>query len=78
MHVLAKFKCLTITRHHTQPGSYFAEVRLVPVWEENGRNREWSQATPAGELKMSITNEAAAEAFEIGVEYDLTFEPSAK
>lgn len=38
-------------------------------------NEQWSQATPSGALSMLVTNPAAAEAFEQGGIYLLTFEP---
>lgn len=76
MNVHAKFKCVGIHHLHCgSPDAVAVEVRLVPVWEENGKNREWSKATPSGELKMLITNPPAAAAFELGRDYLLTFAP---
>ncbi|HYD87125.1 MAG TPA: hypothetical protein VEA80_06610 [Vitreimonas sp.] len=49
------------------------DVRLVPTYDETGPNKTWSKWTPAGEVKMTITNDAAADAFEVGVDYRLTF-----
>lgn len=37
-------------------------------------NKEWSKYTPTGELKMTITNPAAFDQFDIGGVYRLTFD----
>lgn len=37
-------------------------------------NKEWSKFTPTGELKMTITNPAAFDQFDIGGVYRLTFD----
>lgn len=83
MQVVAKFKCVeandVFTGHSNEAGELVPKkqrsLRLVPVWEENGRNREWSEATPNGELKMTITNPKALVAFEVGCDYLITFAP---
>jgi hypothetical protein len=60
---------------HT-PDHAAAEIRLVPVWEQDGPNRQWSKATPSGELKMLITNPAAVDQFELGKDYFVDFTPA--
>lgn len=79
MTVRAKFQCLEIKHHHV-PGSdaqsVHVEVRLVPVYGNGKDNASWSKYTPSGELKMTITNPPAAEAFDIGKEYFLDFTPA--
>lgn len=73
--VEAKFRCMdNKPANGFDPASNAVEVRLIPVWEENGVNRSWSKATPSGELKMLITNAPAGEFFEIGKSYKLTIE----
>ncbi|WP_439611522.1 hypothetical protein [Reyranella sp.] len=41
---------------------------------ENEANKEWSKYTPTGELKMTITNPAAFDQFDIGCVYKLSFD----
>lgn len=66
----AKFRCMSVEpAKGYDPNSYAVEVRLIPVWEENGVNRAWSKATPSGEHKMLITNQPAGEFFEVGKNY---------
>jgi hypothetical protein len=38
------------------------EVELTPDYAQ-GKNAEWSKATPAGMIRLTITNEPAAEQF---------------
>jgi hypothetical protein len=76
MSVRAKFKCLGINHLPTQSSAVRAEIRLIPVWEQDGVNRKWSEATPAGEIKMLITNPAAIEAFELDKSYFVDFTPA--
>lgn len=76
MKVVAKFKLLEKTERGYANGASIvkqAEFRFVPVWEENGVNRRWSEATPSGELKMVVTNPAAIDAFDVGADYFLAF-----
>jgi hypothetical protein len=49
------------------------EVELTPDYAQ-GRNAEWATATPAGMIRLTVTNEAAAEQFENGAPYTVTFE----
>ena len=52
------------------------EVTLQPVYSADhaSPNYSWSQATPSGEVKLTITNPAAYEQFKIGGSYLVTFE----
>lgn len=52
-----------------QAGS--VEVTLRPVNDET--NRDWSKYTPTGEVKLSITNMDAANAFVVGGNYYAEF-----
>lgn len=77
MSVRAKFRVMGINHVYTgaqdkQP----VDIRLAPVWEQDGVNRKWSQATPSGEIKMLITNPEAADQFELGREYFVDFTPA--
>lgn len=77
MNVRAKFRCMSIQHIHTgNPDASVANIALSPVWEQEGVNRTWSQATPQGKLEMTITNAEAIDAFELGREYFLDISPA--
>lgn len=77
MKVRAKFVCMGINHMHTFSDTQPAEVTLRPVWTgDDGVNKQWSEATPQGELKMLITNPAAIEAFELGKSYFVDLTPA--
>lgn len=77
MNVRAKFRCMSIQHIHTgNPDASVANIALAPVWEQDGVNRKWSQATPQGKLEMTITNAEAIGAFELGREYFLDISPA--
>jgi hypothetical protein len=60
MAVRAKFYVRGITRQAYNPAAL--EVTLSPVTRGES-NKEWSAATPSGEIKMTITNPPAADYF---------------
>lgn len=49
------------------------ELEMVPDYAQ-GRNAEWAAATPAGMIRMTIKNELAAEQFQPGQAFTVTFE----
>jgi hypothetical protein len=51
------------------------EVEMTPDYAE-GRNKDWAAATPAGMIRLTIKNELAAEQFQPGDAYTITFEKS--
>lgn len=82
MAVTAKFKVGKLTpwngeivdgRIVAEDGKPTGEVELVPDYA-GGRNAEWASATPAGVLRLSITNPPALAYFELGAPYTLTVE----
>lgn len=78
MQVVAKFRCTEkVERDNGHPDKAEnpnpVDVRLVPTYDENGPNKAWSKWTPAGEIKMTITNPPAAAAFVPGADYTITF-----
>lgn len=84
MTVRAMFYVEEINHRATNdPSSVNVEVKLAAAFgtylkglpEGNG---DWSKYTPSGKLAMTITNPAAAEQFEIGEVYELTFEKATK
>lgn len=85
--VRCKFRVLSVTEHFSHFESpdgkldskvvTSTEVRLVPVQHKGSdENRSFWQATPSGELRMTITNPAAAMRFEVGRTYYLDFTPA--
>lgn len=82
--VKAKFKCMEVNQKFQFTGRdgkdvIHPEVTLRPVYagaEASDEDKAFWEATPNGELHMIITNTAAAETFEIGKDYYLTFEPA--
>lgn len=64
--VRAKFQATQV-----QVTDYGTRVTLQAAYDEE--NKTWSQWTPHGELQMTITNPAAAEAFKQGEYYFLDF-----
>jgi hypothetical protein len=58
---------------------YQKKIKLVAVYEgelgKNEENRRFTKATPNGECWMTVDNPYAADQFEPGQEWYLTFEP---
>ena len=78
MTVRAKFTCQEIRHMFTQsPDAVCAEIRLTAVYGEGNENASWSKWTPSGEIKMTITNPAAIDKFELGRSYFVDFIPVA-
>lgn len=77
--VRAKF-WITGIQHQSPKGAehdQVATVTMQPVYvTEAGENADWSKYTPSGEIKMTITNPAAIEAFELGASYFVDFTPA--
>jgi len=75
--VRAKFFVKQINYYHNgvTESDQHGEVVLGPVYGEG--NEDWSKWTPSGEIKMTITNPAALEAFDLGVQYFVDFTPAA-
>jgi hypothetical protein len=70
MAVKARVRCIQITDMGLQK-----DVLLRPVMthEDDDPNKSFSKYTPAGELKLSITNPEAFEQFAVGATYDVDF-----
>ena len=71
MAVTAKLRCAEVTDYGSQ-----RKVTLRPVSDTEGSNKSWSEATPAGECWLSITNPGAFEQFAPGKTFLVTFEES--
>jgi len=78
MTVRAKMKVMAITPFHSSdPNGVCAEVRLMPVVNDgNAENATWSKYTPSGDVRLTITNPAAIDAFELGKSYFVDFTPA--
>jgi len=70
--IRAKFECTTI-----QSKDWGEEVRLYAVHgnddKDNEENNQFSEATPSGNLEMTISNPAAKGFFKEGKDYYLDF-----
>lgn len=71
MTVKAKFYCSNV---QTFDGATASSVTLGAVCR-GVENAQWSSATPAGNITMSILNDLATAQFKKGQEYEVTFEP---
>jgi len=67
MSVRAKFKC-----HSNNNGI----VTLHPVYAGSDENKTFWEATPAGTIALTITNQQAKEQFIVGQEYYVDFTPA--
>jgi hypothetical protein len=81
MKVRAKFFVKQKNYHHNgQPDTPQAgEVIMAPVYQGldgNPANADWSKWTPQGEIRMTITNPSALDAFELGSSYLVEFTPA--
>lgn len=72
MNVRAKFKCdsITITVNNGR------SITMTPVYGDTPENKSFWKATPSGEIKLYVVNEAAAVQFEPGKEYYVDFTPA--
>jgi hypothetical protein len=78
MTVQAKVRCIGNSPPPWDTQGTMRAARFTPVYDADPAhpNFEWSKATPSGYVELTITNEAAFSAFEVGAEYLLTFEPA--
>jgi hypothetical protein len=74
--IRAKFRVHEVTRRAYAPLA--EQVTLMPVLSTSpdDPNHSWSQATPMGELKLTITNPEAHGKLELGNDYFLDFTPA--
>lgn len=71
MAITAKMQLATMA-HHADGQTALSFV----VDYQDGRNKEWSKYTPAGQIQLTVKSEIA-EKFTLGGAYTVTFEPSA-
>lgn len=80
--IRAKFRCNGHRRfmQGTKDGQPVIglEVLMNPVYstDPNHENKKFWEATPAGELRMTVSDERVFEGFEAGQEYYVDFTPA--
>ena len=68
----AKFKCNSVTNFE-----FGKQAKLSAVCGTEGENKDFTKATPNGQLEISISKDVpASDFFEPGNDYYLTFEKS--
>lgn len=75
MAVVARMFVQEISLFAYNPQAKTVKLQVVSRGEEN---KEWSAATPSGSVTLVINNTAAAEQFELGQDYLITFEKADK
>ncbi len=73
--VRAKFQCTQKTTNEYVSSKSF-EVALFAVTSGSEENKAFFSSTPTGNIRLSVVNEAAANAFEVGKEYYVDFTPT--
>lgn len=71
MRIRAKFLCNNVD---TQP--WGENVELSAVTADTPENKEWSEATPSGNLTMNISNPGAQGQFQRGEVYFIDITPA--
>lgn len=69
----AKFRCDAVTR---KVGRDVVELRAVTDTEAPGEDSDFAEASPYGEISITIDNEAARGWFEPGQKYYVEFRPA--
>ena len=68
--LIMRLRCTHVTDY-----GHSREVHLRPVYEDEGPNKSFAEATPDGDLRLSITNETAFGFYEPGRGYDFVCSP---
>lgn len=68
MSVRAKFRVHAVTPH-----TWGTEVMMHPVYSGSEENKSFWEATPNGEIRMTIKNETAAKHFDVNGEFYVDF-----
>ena len=53
----------------------YEDVQLTPVYDPTGENGSFAQATPSGELRISVSNPKVIGTFQPGQVYRVVLEP---
>lgn len=77
MTVRAKMNCVEVKHFATgSPDGTYAQVTMMPVYNDGPENETWSKYTPSGRVEMCITNPDAVNSFEQGKRYYVDFSPA--
>lgn len=75
MTLRAKFQCLAVADyrpHHSFPNSKgYSEVVLTAQYSNSTEDNQFSEATPTGNLKMTVTTDTGKNFFVVGKSYFL-------
>ena len=73
----AKFKVSSITQtaHWGKPGQLIYSLTLSPVTSGSDENRRFFEATPGGEIKLSVVSADVGIHFPVGMEVYIDFTP---
>lgn len=71
--VTAKFKVSRVSPMGDPEKPWAHELEATPDYSD-GRNKEWATATPAGVLRLTITNELAVKALPLGAPITIMIE----
>lgn len=82
MSVIAKFLCTGVekNKYYKNDPKFIYNVKLRAVYDSdpNSENAKFFAATPNGDINLGTVNEEAAEMFEPGEDYEVTFKKAAK
>ena len=72
--VTAKFKVSRVSPMGADniEDAWATEIEMTPDYA-GGANHEWSEATPSGMCRLTVTNKAAIEKLPLGASLTLTF-----
>lgn len=72
--VTARFKVSRVTPMgaDTVEDAWATEIEMTPDYA-NGANHEWSEATPSGMCRLTVTNKAAIEKLPLGASLEIQF-----
>ena len=72
--VTAKFKVSRVTPMgaETVEDAWATEIEMTPDYA-GGANHEWSEATPSGVCRLTVTNKSAIEQLPLGASLTITF-----
>lgn len=78
MSMRAKFKVQSITQqaNWNKPGGSLYTLQLHPVSSGSDENKKFFEATPGGQIQLSVVNEEIGKRFPIGAEVYVDFTPA--
>ena len=75
MTIAARLKCYSVTDYNPGGGVLSKSVKLSPLYDPDpaSPNYSFSQATPSGDVSLTITNPKAFDQFVEGKVFDVVF-----